>query len=50
MQVSRIQELCTAITNEADTKKLVALIKELREPLAKQQAKFEAKLADKSTR
>ncbi len=50
MQVSRIQELCTAITNEADPKKVVALIKELRELLAQQQAKIEAKLADKSTK
>jgi len=45
MQVGRIQELCTAISNETDLQKLIALIKELRTLLAEQQAAFEAKLA-----
>jgi hypothetical protein len=45
MQKTKVQELCTAITNETDPKKLVALIKELRSLLADQQAKLEAKIA-----
>jgi hypothetical protein len=45
MQKTKVQDLCTAITNETDPKKLVALIKELRSLLADQQAKLEAKIA-----
>lgn len=50
MQKTKVQNLCTAITNETDPSKLVALIKELRKLLAEQQAKLEAKIVTQRER
>lgn len=47
MQKTKVQDLCTAISNETDPQKLISLIKELRTILAEQQAKLEAKLDSK---